>query len=70
MSVSTMPQWVLDAIKTGDVLTVTPAADRDIPVCSSTQGASAISASDLIKAYNEKHGTDWKYDVSGEDEVF
>ena len=61
------PDWVKDAIKNGDIVTVYSGGDRDIPVVGPF-GNDSISLKSLIDAYNKMKNTDYRLDVDALDE--
>lgn len=65
-----VPDWVKDAIKTGDVVTVQPSRDREIAVLTPEGEQFAVSLEALLGAYNNANGTDYRLDHDALDEYF
>jgi hypothetical protein len=62
-----VPDWVKDAIRTGDVMTVKVDKDREIPVIGPF-GEDSISLESLVAAYNKVNDTDYRLDLNALDE--
>ena len=66
-----VPDWVKDAIKTGDVVGVrTSSRDREIAVVGPEGEQFALSLQALLGAYNNANGTDYRLDHEALDEYF
>jgi len=65
-----VPDWVKDATKTGDVVTVQPSRDREIAVVGPEGEQFAVSLEALLGAYNNANGTDYRLDHDALDEYF
>ena len=65
-----VPDWVKDAIKTGDVVRVQPSRDREIAVVGPEGEQFTLSLQALLGAYNNANGTDYRLDHDALDEYF